>query len=153
MIPGLYELIVLIAVLSIPPVIYYDARRKGKNPYFWSFAVLIGLLLNYFVGLLLVAVYFIHRDNNPNSAVALKDEFLNLFDLNERKVLECLLNHGEMNQSEIVARTKLSHATVSRILKNLESRNIVVRHRNGMQKVVRLSDDIKCFGSDRRKSS
>ena len=101
--------------------------------------------------MVLVAVYLIYRANNPDSTSTLKDEFLNLFDLNERKVVECLLNHGEMNQSEIVARTKLSHATVSRILTNLESRNIVVRYRDGVQKVVKLSDDIKCFRSDRRK--
>ncbi|WP_349677311.1 MULTISPECIES: hypothetical protein [unclassified Archaeoglobus] len=43
----------------------------------------------------------------------------------------------------MVARTKLSHATVSRTLTNLESRNIVVRYQDGVQKVVKLSDDIK----------
>ncbi len=143
-IPGVAELIIWIPMLCIPPIlIYYDAKKRGKNPYFWSSAILIGLLLNYIAGLMLVAAYVVHRAVNPHLVETAKDDFLNLFNLNERKVIECLLNHGEMNQSEIVARTKLSHATVSRILADLESRNIVVRYRDGMQKVVKLSDDVK----------
>jgi len=41
-IPGLAELVVWIPALLIPSIlIYFDARKKGKNHYFWS-AVIFG---------------------------------------------------------------------------------------------------------------
>jgi uncharacterized membrane protein len=145
MIPGVYELILWIPALCIPPVaVFYDAKKNDKNPYLWSIAILAGLTMNYLVGLVLVVVYLVYRTDNSvsDNEMDMREEFLNLLDPNERKVVECLLNHGEMNQSEIAKRTNLSHATVSRILTNLESKNIVTRQRDGMQKVVRLREEI-----------
>ncbi|SDR39941.1 helix-turn-helix transcriptional regulator [Natronobacterium texcoconense] len=58
---------------------------------------------------------------------------------NEREVYDTVLEaDGVLGQSEIVERTDLSKATVSRTLDGLESKNLVERKRRGMGNVVLL---------------
>lgn len=58
---------------------------------------------------------------------------------NEREVYEAVLEEdGVLAQSEIVDRTDLSKATVSRTLDGLESKELVERKRRGMGNVVLL---------------
>ncbi|MFA1611527.1 helix-turn-helix transcriptional regulator [Halobellus rubicundus] len=52
-----------------------------------------------------------------------------------RTVLEA---EGELPQAEVVERTDLSKATVSRVLDSLERRDLVDRRRRGLGNVVRL---------------
>lgn len=47
-----------------------------------------------------------------------------------------------MTQNEIVAKTGLSPAAVSRIIEKLEKRGIVMRYRNGVSKKVEFKDDL-----------
>ncbi|ACV49339.1 helix-turn-helix transcriptional regulator [Halomicrobium mukohataei] len=59
---------------------------------------------------------------------------------NERLVYEAVLDaDGVLPQSEIVERTDVSKATVSRALDNLEARDLIERKRRGMGNVVVLS--------------
>ena len=57
---------------------------------------------------------------------------------NERRVVECLHEFGEMTQTELSARTGIPKSTLSRILQSLEERGIVERYSSGMSKTVRL---------------
>jgi uncharacterized membrane protein len=58
---------------------------------------------------------------------------------NEREIYEVLLDaDGVLPQSDIVDRTDLSKATVSRTLDSLETKNLVERKRRGMGNVVLL---------------
>ncbi|WP_456369301.1 helix-turn-helix transcriptional regulator [Geoglobus sp.] len=62
---------------------------------------------------------------------------------NERRVVECLHEFGEMTQVELSARTGIPKSTLSRILRSLEERGIVERYSNGMSKTVRLRKTYK----------
>lgn len=56
---------------------------------------------------------------------------------NEREIYEAALDaDGEVPQKELVERTGLSKATVSRALDNLESKNLLKRERRGMGNTV-----------------
>ena len=58
---------------------------------------------------------------------------------NEREIYEAILDaDGVLPQSEVVDRTDLSKATVSRELDSLETKNLVERKRRGMGNVVLL---------------
>jgi uncharacterized membrane protein len=58
---------------------------------------------------------------------------------NEREVYEAVLDaDGVLPQSEVVAETDLSKATVSRALDSLETKDLVERKRRGMGNVVLL---------------
>lgn len=58
---------------------------------------------------------------------------------NEREIYETVLDaDGVLPQSEVVERTDLSKATVSRGLDSLETKNLVERKRRGMGNVVLL---------------
>ncbi|WP_246986565.1 helix-turn-helix transcriptional regulator [Halorientalis marina] len=58
---------------------------------------------------------------------------------NEREIYETLIDaDGVLPQSDIVDRTDLSKATVSRELDSLETKNLVERKRRGMGNVVLL---------------
>ncbi|WP_336000951.1 helix-turn-helix transcriptional regulator [Halorientalis halophila] len=58
---------------------------------------------------------------------------------NEREIYETLLDaDGVLPQSDVVDRTDLSKATVSRELDSLETKNLVERKRRGMGNVVLL---------------
>ncbi|MCK9631467.1 MAG: MarR family transcriptional regulator [Methanoregula sp.] len=62
---------------------------------------------------------------------------LNLLKGNERSVMEALMNHGEMNQADLSARTGIPKSTLSRTLQNLEDRKLIFRYDNGMSKMVK----------------
>jgi len=59
---------------------------------------------------------------------------------NERKIVECLHEYGEMTQAELAEKTGIPKSTLSRILQSLEDREIIERYSNGMSKIVRLKD-------------
>ena len=57
---------------------------------------------------------------------------------NEKKVIEALMEYGEMNQADLSARTGIPKSTLSRILQDLEDRSLIVRYDYGMSKMVKL---------------
>lgn len=67
---------------------------------------------------------------------------LKIFNENERRVLEVLMNANDISQNEIAAKTGLSSPTISRILNKLENKGIIIRYRDGMSKKVKLKDDL-----------
>lgn len=61
---------------------------------------------------------------------------------NEKKVIEALMEYGEMNQADLSARTGIPKSTLSRILQDLEDRSLIVRYDYGMSKMVKLGYDL-----------
>ncbi|MDI6886086.1 MAG: winged helix-turn-helix transcriptional regulator [archaeon] len=57
---------------------------------------------------------------------------------NEKKVIESLMEYGEMNQADLSARTGIPKSTLSRILQDLEDRSLIFRYDYGMSKMVKL---------------
>jgi len=57
---------------------------------------------------------------------------------NEKKVIEALMEYGEMNQADLSARTGIPKSTLSRILRDLEDRGLVFRYDYGMSKMVKM---------------
>jgi len=58
---------------------------------------------------------------------------------NEKKVIEALMEYGEMNQADMSARTGIPKSTLSRILQDLEDRSLIFRYDYGMSKMVKLA--------------
>ncbi|MFO7967916.1 MAG: winged helix-turn-helix transcriptional regulator [Archaeoglobaceae archaeon] len=146
---GLTELLTVILIAIIPPIIiYFDAKKKGKNPLFWALIVFVGLFFWLVPGILLILIYVLHQNQsnkseNVNEEKAEGDikEVLRFFSENERIVLECLIRENVMTQNELVAKTELSPATISRIIGKLERKGIIIRYRNGVAKKVELRDE------------
>ncbi|MCW3132606.1 MAG: helix-turn-helix domain-containing protein [Candidatus Methanospirare jalkutatii] len=71
-------------------------------------------------------------------------EVLNMFKGKERIILETLLKwNGEMNQTELSVRTGIPKSTLSRILRDLEHRGIILRYDYGMSKIVREGEMLR----------
>ena len=58
---------------------------------------------------------------------------------NEKKVIEALMEYGEMNQADMSARTGIPKSTLSRILQDFEDRSLIFRYDYGMGKMVKLA--------------
>jgi uncharacterized membrane protein len=142
---GLTELLMVISIAIIPAIIiYFDAKKKGRNAFFWSFIVFTGSFFWFIPGILLILVYILYRTDEPDKSKNVAndiEEVLKFFSENERKVLECLIREKAATQNELVAKTGLSQATISRITRKLERKGIVVRYRNGIAKKVELKDE------------
>jgi len=65
-------------------------------------------------------------------------ELLKILKGNEKRVIEALMEYGEMNQADLSARTGIPKSTLSRILRDLEDRGLVFRYDYGMSKMVKL---------------
>jgi uncharacterized membrane protein len=58
---------------------------------------------------------------------------------NEKRVIESLMEYGEMNQADLSARTGIPKSTLSRLLQDLEDRSLIFRYEYGMGKMVKLA--------------
>jgi len=64
---------------------------------------------------------------------------LNKLEGNEKQIFEEIISHeGKVLQSELVEKSSLSKASVSRILDSLESKGLIVRQRHGMKNIILL---------------
>lgn len=79
------------------------------------------------------------------SSVAHEDDrkkLLKILKGNEKKVIEALMEYGEMNQADLSARTGIPKSTLSRILHDLEDRSLIFRYDYGMSKMVKLKEKV-----------
>ena len=75
------------------------------------------------------------------SSVAPEDNrsgLLKILKGNEKRVIEALMEYGEMNQADLSARTGIPKSTLSRLLQDLEDRSLIFRYEYGMSKMVKL---------------
>jgi uncharacterized membrane protein len=67
---------------------------------------------------------------------------LKILKSNEKRVIEALMEYGEMNQADLSARTGIPKSTLSRILQDLEDRSLIFRYDYGMSKIVKLGSGL-----------
>lgn len=80
--------------------------------------------------------------SKSNGSAAPEDDKAGLLKIlkgNEKKVIEALMEYGEMNQADLSARTGIPKSTLSRILQDLEDRSLIFRYDYGMSKMVKLA--------------
>ena len=79
-------------------------------------------------------------ETSKTSAAPVDDRvgLLKILKGNEKKVIEALMEYGEMNQADMSARTGIPKSTLSRILQDLEDRSLIFRYDYGMSKMVKL---------------
>ncbi|MFH1072453.1 MAG: MarR family transcriptional regulator [Nanoarchaeota archaeon] len=101
-------------------------------------ATLCGSIISIFAGISLLNLLR-HRESKE-----LKKELLDAIILpDEKLVIQELEKHdGELTQSELVTRTKLSKVKVHRIVKRLESLGIVKKYPYGLTNKIRLEKSI-----------
>ncbi|HJH26743.1 MAG TPA: hypothetical protein C5S37_08220 [Methanophagales archaeon] len=68
------------------------------------------------------------------------EEILGVLKGSEPKIVKTLLDFGEMNQAELVARTGIPRSSLSRILADLEKRGLVIRYDFGTSKMIKLGE-------------
>lgn len=77
-----------------------------------------------------------------------REDFLKLFDGDERKIIGELIEKGEILQSRLVKRTGLSKVKVHRVLKKLKEKGIVEKEPAGKSNMVAISGNIKDLCAD-----
>ena len=77
-------------------------------------------------------------ETSETAPAADRAELLKILKGNEKRVIETLMEYGEMNQADLSARTGIPKSTLSRILRDLEDRGLVFRYDYGMSKMVKL---------------
>ncbi len=70
------------------------------------------------------------------------EDILKILKGNDRKVIELLVELGELNQAELASRADIPKSTLSRTLADLEKRGVIIRYENGMSKMVKLANNL-----------
>ncbi len=96
----------------------------------------VGSLTYYFISeKYLKKINKIHRD---------MESVYNFLDPEQRKIIKTLVEgNGEIAQSKLAKKTKLSRVKISRELKKLEDKKIIIKKSNGMTNSIELSEDIQ----------
>lgn len=116
-----------------------DCRIKNEV----SLSLVLLSLFGMFVGSL--TYYFISERYEKRITQIKKDASATykFLDADQKKILKNLVElKGKATQSELVKNTGYSRVKVSRCLKQMESRKIIEKTKNGMTNEVRLSPDL-----------
>ena len=92
--------------------------------------------------------YYLHSKYTDNEKKHLEKSALKTLDFLEttdKKIVKTLLKEEYVLQSELSKKTKIDSVKLHRRLKNLESKNIVRRERNGMSYKVYLNKELKAL--------
>ena len=108
--------------------------REIANPLPLAVGLLVGALVTY-----LVARWTLRREEVPN--------LMDFFTMDERKLIEVVMERGEVFQEELPDLTGFSKPKISRLLKDLVDRKVVERKKYGKTYLVRLTDRFKSQAS------
>jgi len=122
-----FSLMLLLSFFSI----YHTEHLKGIYPQFIAFIYgtsLLSLSLGAFI-----AYIFQKR-------IELKEfeKFLSLLSNNERKIIKILFEKKEIEQNKLVVHSGLSNVKVSRIIKYLEFKKIIIKKKSGYTNLIIL---------------
>lgn len=109
----------------------------------YSSDMLVLITIFLFILFLFLADLYIkeeHEINMKNHQEDIMDIILNILNKNEKTVIQELMSVREMTQVELQKRTGISKATLSRTLKSLENKGLIVRFRAGMTNKVKLKN-------------
>jgi len=109
--------------------------------------ILIGLF-GLFIGSL--TYYFMsekkEKDISKINTIINKDlnYTLNFLETNQRKIINAIIkNNGEILQSKLVLETKLTRVMISRIIKELEEKELIIKEQSGMTNKIKLNKNLK----------
>jgi len=114
---------------------------KLKNEVFLLLVLLS--LFGMFIGSL--TYYFISDKYERKITKIHKDasKTLNFLDGEEKTIVRSIINRkGEITQSAIAKDTGLSRVKISRSLKKLEQKNVIIKVPKGMTNIIKLEEDI-----------
>ncbi len=150
---ALHAIISLIygAIITILLLITFNSKVLvvGVEPGFgvrsylnYSSDVFILILLLFLILFLLLADLYLNKESEIKMKICsdVMSLIQNVLNKNERMVIQELLSVQEMTQAELQRRTGIPKATLSRTLKNLESKGLIIRFRSGMSNMVRLKE-------------
>ncbi len=148
----LKELLVIIGLfLSFTVVVIYSLFYIQNNYNIVSCGykipiqmIVIALVsLSVFVGALVAFIFSINRLKVRTRIKKDLSLTLKFLEPDERKILsELIKNKGTLLQSDIVKNTGFGRVKVTRILKRLEDRGVVVRERFGKKNKIKLVDGL-----------
>ncbi len=81
--------------------------------------------------------------SNVSSQNGVVQLLLRVLKENERRIVKILLENGEMNQSELASRTNIPKSTLSRVLADLEKKELIIRYEKGMSKMVKFANNFQ----------
>ncbi len=103
--------------------------------------IIVGLVIMISIGLLFVIVGTTRFTIPMVVFVKTKEELLQMLTPSEKKIVNVLLTAGMLSQSEIAEKTGFSPAKVSRLVKRLEGKRIIIRYREDKKKLVKLREE------------
>ena len=115
--------------------------------------LVVGVTILISVGLLFVIVGVTRFSIPLVVFVRTKEELLHMLSPSEKKIIDTLIEAQDvLSQSEIAERTGFSQAKVSRLVRRLENRRIIVRFREDKKKLVKLREEFLQLleGAERR---
>ena len=115
--------------------------REGWSPAFILREILnpLPLLFGLVVGFLLMLIIHLRVIKREGTTMDLID----FFTVDERKVIEIVMEKGEVSQEELPELTGFSKPKISRLLKDLVDRKVVERKKFGKTYLVKLTDKFK----------
>ncbi len=116
-----------------------DCRCKNEIQILFTLIALTGL----FIGSL---TYYFMSEKNEKELIRIQKDVsatLNFLDPDQKKVISALLKAGcSTTQSRLVRDSGLGRVKVSRVLKKLENKKIILREKSGMTNKIRLSKEL-----------
>jgi uncharacterized membrane protein len=119
-----------------------DTACKVRNEV--TLALILMSLFGIFIGSL--TYYIISDKYEKKMKIIHKDISSTLRFLNqkERQIITAIIsNNGHITQSKLATTTGFSRVMLSRCLKRLESKNLIIKTSSGMTNTIKLADDIK----------
>jgi len=136
-------IIIFLLLITSDSKIFIFAIKPGfgAHPYLnYNSDISIMILLMFLILFLLFASLYLKEESEIKMKI--QSETLNLIqnvlNKNERIVIQELTGVQEMTQAELQRRTGIPKSTLSRTLKNLEQKGLIIRFRSGMSNKVKL---------------
>ncbi len=101
--------------------------REMANPVPLVTGILFGILIAY------LSFYVLHKREG-------KADLMDFFTVDERKLIEAVMERGEISQEELPDLTGFSKPKISRLIKELVDRKVIERKKSGKTYLIRLTD-------------
>ncbi len=105
--------------------------RELSNPIPLATGLIIGALIAY--------LFFIFLSHEKKEKIDLMD----FFTMDERKLIETVMERGEISQEELPDLTGFSKPKISRLIKELVDRKVIERKKSGKTYLIRITDKLK----------
>jgi len=136
-----FVFILAFSVLYIQNILSKEVACKCTIPIplIMLLLVSLGIFVGSFISYYLNQQFFEEKKGYKQNVLST----LRFLDTDERKIVSYIINlKGSVLQSKIADSTKMSKVKVSRVLKKLEEKNIIVKEKNKKINKIMLADDL-----------